>query len=463
MNTRPKEIDLLILGATIVTMDRERRIYQPGFLGINNGKINCLGPVDRCLVIARKTLDASNMVVLPGLVNAHDHLDQSVYRGLTDAPEFKGNLLAMARFLSAGRAQMAASLSLLELVHYGVTTTHENHWTNYQSDSIDGICEAIKASGMRSYVFRGFSDKADYIPADYVEKTEDVLDDLSRLERKYDSSHIRISSEASTILRCSPYAVAAMREWAVKRGKLWHIHLAQTVEELDEALRTIGIGSVTYAEQQGVLGPEMLAAHCSGILKEELGMLGQNQVRIAHCPITQIRGGNRVPPIWDLERLGAKVAIGTDGSATNNGQNPWEAMKMAVYMQRVQEGDRYLGTAEQALEMMTIKAAHLLNWDNEIGSLEQGKQADVAIFSLNKPHLQPGAMMISNLVFSGLNNLAETVIIDGKVMLENGVSTVFDEERVIMDARQVQEDMLKDSGLTDVIEISATWPSSKLN
>ena len=205
-----------------------------------------------------------------------------------------------------------------------------------------------------------------------------------------------------------------MRDWALKRDKIWHIHLAQTSDELTEALRTVGMGSVQYAESQGVLGPEMLAAHCSGILDEEVELLSKNRVRVAHCPVTQIRGGNKVPPIWKLEEQGAIVAIGTDGSATNNGQNPWEAMKMAIYMQRVQFNDRFLGTAQQALEMMTIKAAEALDMENRVGSLDDGKEADIALFRLDQLHLLPSKMLVNNLVYSGLSNMADTVLVGEK-------------------------------------------------
>ena len=130
-------------------------------------------------------------------------------------------------------------------------------------------------------------------------------------------------------------------------------------------MKTCGCGSVQYADRLGVLGPEMLAAHCSGLLDEEVALLGERGVRVAHCPMTIIRGGGQVPPIWELEQRGAVVGLGTDGSGTNNGQNPWEAMKLAVYMQRVRFGDRLLGSAEQALELATIKPHRRWLWSGK--------------------------------------------------------------------------------------------------
>lgn len=454
------DVDLLIEGGIVITMDAEWRIYNPGYVAIREGKIVGIGSAAAYPYSANERLDASDMVVLPGIVNAHNHLTDSMYRSCVDHRRLdrRHRLLRMARGLTRQRAREAAAVTLLEQVHYGVTTTHEGRWTHYHLDSTDGSCEAIQQSGMRAVVARAMQDKVEYTPVDFTERIEDVLDDLDRLERQYDSDHIRITPESSTILRCTPEAVTAMREWALRRGKIWHIHLAQDREELAEALRTVEMGSVQYAERLGVLGPEMLAAHCVGILEEEEELLAKYQVRIAHCPVFIMREGGRVPPIWELERLGAVVALGTDGCATNNGQNPWEGMKMAVYMQRVRHGDPDLGTAEQALEMATIKAARALGLENKVGSLEPGKEADVAMFRRYQLHLVPDAMLVNNLVYSGLSNLADTVIVGGKVILSSGRSTVFDEEEVVARAREAQRGVIREAGLEGEIGLTSSWP-----
>ena len=160
-----QEVDLLIHGGVVITMDEKRRIYDPGFVAIQGGKITGAGSPTDCPYVGKERLEASDMVVLPGLVNAHDHLDQSVYRSCLDgSPGSRSHLLDLARGLTRERARTAATLSLLELLHYGVTTTQENHWTHYHLDSTDGICEAIRQSGMRAIVSRGMSELEEYIP-----------------------------------------------------------------------------------------------------------------------------------------------------------------------------------------------------------------------------------------------------------------------------------------------------------
>ena len=451
-------IDLLIAGGLVVTLDAQRRVLAPGYVAVDQGVIVAVGP-GTYPGSAREHIDASDMVVLPGLVNAHNHLDQSVYRSVFEGRRDSRDLIfRMARGLTRQRAQAAAALSLLELVRYGVTTTHESHWTHYHLDSTDGVCDAILQSGLRAVVARSMNDNA-LTPPDFRETIPAVLADLDRLAAAYDSDRLQIIPEPTTVLRCTPDAIHAMRGWAVARGKLWHIHLAQTPEELADALAALGMGSVQYVHRLGALSPAMLAAHCVGLLDEEVDLLADHGVRIAHCPATVIRGGWPVPPIWDLARRGAIVAIATDGAVTNNGQNIWEAMKLAVYMQRVRYADRWLGTAEQALEMATIQAARALDMDDRVGSLEPGKAADLALFSRRQPHLLPDAMLIPNLVYSGLDNRADTVIVGGRVILRGGRSVLFDEAEVMARAREAQAALLREAGLDGEIGLSQVWPA----
>ncbi len=452
------QADLLIEGGVVITMDAERRIYNPGCVAIAGGKIVAVDSTGASFS-APERIDASEMVVMPGLVNPHNHLDQCLYRSCFDEPDPGGTFWEMALGLTRERAQAGASLSLLELAHYGVTTTQESHFTHYHIDSTDGVIDAVLESGMRAVIGRGFSD-GEQMFEPMREPLAAGLEDLNRLEQEYDSDRIRIDSEASKALRCTPEAVVAMYEWAVERGKPWHMHLGHHKEELEDALQRVGMGTVQYAKSLGVLGPELLAVHCtrSGLLDEELCLLGEHGARIAHCPAQALRLGNQPPPIWELEELGALMVIGVDGSNSNNGQNIWEAMKLAVYLQRSLTGDRYLGTAEQALEMTTIKAAKALNLDARVGSLEPGKEADVALFRRDQLHLVPDAMLVSNLVYSGVSTQADTVLVGGKPILRDGKSTVFDESEVVAKAREAQAGMIAEAGYGDILGHSSHWP-----
>src|SRR6266581_2416087 len=239
------EVDLCIDGGVVITMDPDRRIVPKGCVYVDGGVIVSVdeGP---CTHSARNRIDAEDMVVMPGIVNAHDHLDQSLYRGCTDGTSrSRDNLLRLARGMTHERAHAAAALTLLELIHYGVTTTHESHWTHFHKESTDGVCEAITESGMRAVVARSMNDN-DETPVEFRERANDVIDDLNRLEKRFDSDKIVIIAEPTTMLRCSSSAIQAMHAWSIERNKLWHIHLAQDRHETAQALDRLGMGSVQY-------------------------------------------------------------------------------------------------------------------------------------------------------------------------------------------------------------------------
>jgi 5-methylthioadenosine/S-adenosylhomocysteine deaminase len=450
--------DLLVENGLVITMDSQRRILNPGYVAVLDKKIVHVGAGSPVGYATVERINAAGAVVLPGRGNAHNHLELCLERGGTDEErQSRDILLRLARGLTRERARVAARLTLLEQVRYGITTTHESHWTHYHPDSTDGICDAIVESGMRAIVARSICDN-ELTPPEFCERADDVMRDLDRLAATYDSDRLQIISEPTTMLRCTAETSVAMHHWAVERRKIWHIHLAQDRAELEDALATVGCGSVQYAQRLGVLGPDMLAAHCSGLLDEEVALLGEYTVRVAHCPLTIIRGGGLVPPIWDLEKRGAIVGLGTDGSGTNNGQNLWESMKLAIYMQRVRFANRYLGSAEQALELATIKAARALGMDNQVGSLEPGKWADITVVPLNQPHLLPEARLLNNLVYSGCSTYAQTVIVGGKVLVRDGRSTVFDEANVMAEAREAQIQIISEAGLEAHLPLSRIWP-----
>ncbi|MFC2108536.1 amidohydrolase family protein [Candidatus Bipolaricaulota bacterium] len=454
------KVDTLVVNGITITMDTNRTIYDPGFIAITKGKIVATGSASSCPYEAAETIDASGMVILPGLINGHTHLDQAARRGCfdDDPTSTRNERLSVSLGLTESRARRAAALGLLEQLHYGITTVQENHWVHYHIHSTDGICDAIQDSGMRAVVSRGINDVEEYTPAAFCEDAGEVLKDLDRLEEKYDSDYIQITSEPCTILRCKPETILAMVDWAKQRNKTWIIHMAHDQKELADALETVGMGCVQYAEQLGVLSPDMLGIHCAALLDEEVDLLGKHGIRISHCPECVIKGGGQVPPIWELEKLGATVAIGTDGTSSNTGQNLWASMKNAVYMQRVRFADGYLGSAEQALEMVTIKGAEVLLMEDRIGSIEAGKEADIALFKTDQLHLAPGAMLVSNLVYSGCNIRADTVLIGGNVVLRAGKSTTLDEERILAQARETQAELVGEAGLKEVIGLARSWP-----
>ena len=443
------KVDLLIEDAYVITMNGERDVYRAGYVAIQDGRIIDVGPTSADSYEARRTVSGGDLIVMPGIVNAHDHLAQSLFRGSLDeagpSSARKGGLFYHSMALTAERAEAAARLTLLELTRYGVTTTHDSHFTHAHKDSIDGVLTALVESKLRGVVARAVND-TDALPEIYRETLNEAVDELERLERTWNTDTVQVIPEAVGTLRNTPEMIQAMHARAVNRDSLWHMHLAQNFGEREATLEKFGCGAVELLDRLNVLDERLLAAHSVGITLEEAKTLGQVRVKIAHCPLANLYRGNRIAPIMELIDAGATVAVGVDGAGTNNGQNPWEMAKIAVYMQKNRFEDYSIGSAELGLEWITIEAARALGVDDRVGSLEAGKDADVILIDKSDPSLMPVEMLPSHLIYAFDPRAVKEVIIRGETVFRDGAHTFYDQQRVVAEAQAARRGLLEDLG-----------------
>ena len=215
----PSHQHLIVTDGLVVTMDPERRIFNPGYVIVRDGKIAQVGAGSPDGHAGAERISAAGAVVLPGIVNAHNHLDQCMYRGCGDEErQSRDVLLRLAKGMTRERARIAARLTLLEQVRHGITTTHESHWTHYHPDSTDGICNAIVESGMRAVVARSICDN-ELTPPEFCERADDVIRDLDRLSATYDSDRLVVISEPTTMMRCTADTIVAMHDGPSRRAR----------------------------------------------------------------------------------------------------------------------------------------------------------------------------------------------------------------------------------------------------
>ncbi|CAN5488190.1 amidohydrolase [soil metagenome] len=445
----PAQIDLLIQDAFVITMDDDRRVLRSGFVAVDAGQIVGVGPMSECSFSATRTVSDSAMIVLPGIVNAHDHLAQSLFRGSLDeagpSSARRGGLFYHSMALTAERAEAAARLTLLELTRYGVTTTHDSHFTHAHKDSIDGVLRALAESHLRGVVARAAND-TDALPEVYRETIDEALGELERLEKVWNSDTITVIPEAVGTLRNTPEMIEALYQRAVERDTIWHMHLAQNFGEREATVEKYGCGAVEFLDRLGVLDDRLLAAHCVGITLDEAKLLGAAGARIAHCPLANLYRGSAIAPVMELIEAGAAVAVGVDGAGTNNGQNPWEMAKIAVYMQKHRFGDYAIGSAELGLEWITINAARALGVEDRVGSIEPGKDADLLLIDRSDPALVPGELLPSHLIYAFDPRAVREVIIRGETVFRNGQHLLFDSDRVVAEAEAARRGMLDELG-----------------
>ncbi|MDH3282932.1 MAG: amidohydrolase family protein, partial [Gammaproteobacteria bacterium] len=298
---------------------------------------------------------------------------------------------------------------------------------------------------------------AQFIPARYREKPAFAADEVRRLQRTYNSELISVAPEALGVMRCTAEMVVAMHAVAVESGSHFVMHAAASQDARDESRRRFGHGSISELARLGVLGPKTLLAHGIWLDDREIAQLAEHQTGVSHNPVSNAYYAAGVARLPALLKAGIRTGLGVDGASTNNSQNVWETMKMAVLFQKQWTEDANFGSAELALELITRGGARALHMEDEIGSLEAGKRADVIVIDTERVALAPPQTLISNLVYSNDPAAVRDVYIDGQLVVAAGSHRRFDRRAVIHGARVALGRLLKGTGLDSYIAERGAW------
>ena len=452
-------VSTLVRGGTVMCLDAAARVFSPGFVAVRAGRIAGVGPMDQCPVGADSVIDAKECLVLPGFVNSHTHLVQSLIRGLGDEMPPGGWLgqivFPLSRFLTRERAYHGARLSILELIRSGVTTTADCHFTNVHGDALDGVLQALRESRMRAVVARGSMDST-AVPEYAREDTAVALREVDKVRAAWESETLRITLEPLGPHRCSERMLRAFHDYARRSGARMHLHLASSRLEAEWARTTHGCGAAEYVDRLGLLDDRVLAAHCVHLEEAEVGLLARRGVPVSHNPASNAILGYGIFPLARFLAAGGLVGLGVDGAGSNNGQNMFESMKMAMLFQKALLQDPTFGSAALALELATRSSARALEVDAVVGSLEVGKSADVIVIPARQAHLAPFEGIVSNLVYASPATRVGTVMIGGEVVLRDDRPVLVDEREVIEQANRAQQEIVAEARAAGV---PTPWPA----
>jgi 5-methylthioadenosine/S-adenosylhomocysteine deaminase len=259
------------------------------------------------------------------------------------------------------------------------------------------------------------------------------MDDL--FSRFQDSKTVSISVDPHAIYTCSANLLIRLKEYAAKKNVPYVIHLAETKFEVSECLQNNGSTPVAYLDHLGVLDSSVIAAHCVELTSADVEMMAATGVAVAHCPESNMKLASGIAPVVDLLKAGISVGLGTDGAASNNDVDLFCEMDMAAKLQKVDHLNSAVMDAQTTLNMATLGGAHVLGMQSEIGSLVAGKKADLIMVEMNKPHLTPMYNPVSHLVYSVNGGDVLHSIIDGKVVMEDRVLTMIDEQQILAACR----------------------------
>jgi cytosine/adenosine deaminase-related metal-dependent hydrolase len=430
-------VDLLIRGGTIVTCDGANAVVS-GDLLVRGGRIAAVGKTAaRAALTPARVLDARGCAVLPGLVQAHVHLCQVLFRGMADDLPLLEWLRRRIWPLEAAHdeksARASAELGLLEAMRAGTTTLLDMGTVRAH----DAIFDACLRSGARVFGGKTMMDVGDGVPRGLRESTRASLDESDRLRRDWDgrAGRIRYAYAPRFILSCSEELVRGAADRVAEYNCLFHSHAAEHPGERAAVREALGRDDIDVLRAWGAAGPRTILAHGVQLTDEEARAVAADGTRIVHCPSANLKLGSGVARVADLDGLGVQLALGCDGAPCNNNLDPWQELRHAALLAKMRTSPTALPAA-RALRLATIDGARALGVADEIGSLEVGKRADVIVVRIDREHEEPGGDVFSRLVYAAKSSDVEHVLVDGDLVVKNGEHTRFDAEAVRDAARR---------------------------
>ena len=433
--------DLVITGGTVVTMDSSHRIFENGIVVVKEGdtifavEASTPAAVVKYVHAAKQLIDAKGKLVLPGFINGHTHVPMTLLRGLRDDVTLeewltKSIFPAEAKNVNEEFVRWGTRLAAAEQIRGGVTTFADMYYFE------DAVAEETKAAGMRAVLGETILD----FPAPDNKNNDAMLEYTEKFLKRWQGDPlIHAAAAPHSMYTCSQKTLQDTAALARRYNAPILIHVGETRKELNDSREKHGTTPVQYLDKLGILGPDVLAAHCIFVDDTDRKVLAQRQVGCVHNPSSNMMLASGVAPVIEERAAGIAVGLGTDGPAgSNNDLNLMEEMDLAAKLQKITKMDpRALG-AKTVVEMATIEGARALHMDKEIGSLEAGKKADVILIGLDAPNAVPVYDVYSQLAYALKGSDVETVIIGGRVVMRDKKLLTVDESAAIAKARELK-------------------------
>jgi 5-methylthioadenosine/S-adenosylhomocysteine deaminase len=430
-----QSVDLIVSGGIVVTMDSARAIYQDGSVAVRGDSIVAVGP--RAEIEARyqsaQVIDARGHLVLPGFINGHTHVPMTLFRGLHDDVTlndwlYKYIFPAEAKNVNEEFVRWGTRLAAAEQIRAGVTTFADMYYFE------DAIAEETEAAGMRGVLGETFID----FPAPDNKSEAEMLAYTERFLKRWQGNPLIHAAPAPhSIYTCSKKTLQDAAALARKYHAPILIHVAEMKKEWEDSEKTNGMSPVQYLDKIGVLGPDIVAAHCIFVDEADRKLLAQRGVGCVHNPSSNMMIASGVSPVPEMRAAGVAVGLGTDGPAgSNNDLDLMEEIDLAAKLAKISKMDPLALNAKSVVEMATIDGARALHMEKEIGSLEAGKKADIILISLNEPNAVPMYEVYAQIAYSLKGSDVATVIIGGKIVMQSHLLLTVDEHKVLEKARE---------------------------
>ena len=410
---------LLIKGASIITVDRGNRIFQGDVL-IEDGVISAIEP-SLPTNPTFETIDGRGKFLLPGFVQTHVHLCQTSFRGAADdlalIDWLKQRVWPMEAAHTEESLYASAKLGIAEMIRGGTTCALTMETVNHT----DAVFHAVEESGFRATVGKCMMDQGDDVPEALREETRASIDEsvalLKRWHGKADG-RIRYCFAPRFAVSCTRGLLEEVSRLSREHGVLVHTHASENRDEIALVRELTGRRNIEYLRDVGLAGPNVVLAHCIHLDPDEMEILRETRTRVAHCPSSNLKLASGIARVTEMLEMGIEVSLGADGAPCNNRLDMFTEMRTATLLQKVLNGPTALPAA-RVLRMATIDGARALGLEDQIGSIEVGKRADLQLINLETPHTTPHPDPISTIVYAAETSNVEMVIIDGKVVVNS--------------------------------------------
>jgi 5-methylthioadenosine/S-adenosylhomocysteine deaminase len=429
-------VDLIIEGSFIVTMDEDRTVFKNGAVAVKDGLIIALGPATDINAVhtAAERISGNNRIVLPGLVNGHQHAAMTLLRGVADDRallDWLTNYIfpAEVEFVDAEFVRIGTELACWEMMRGGTTTFVDMYYYP------DVIAEVVESCGLRALISATVIDQRSPDAENADDSVKKGLGFIGRWKDRNSRITPIFGPHANYTLNADQ--LKATRNAANEAGVGISIHMSESPFELQYSKDTFGMTSIEFFESIGFLDGPTIAAHVVWPTETEIPILAERRVGVIHNPSSNMKLASGISPVTEMLRAGVLVGLGTDGAASNNDLDMWEEMRLAAFLQKVDRMDPEVLSAQTVLTMATSGGARAIGLADQIGALGVGMKADLIQVSFEDVHFVPTFDVISHLVYVADEQDVATVVVDGKVLMRDREFLTIDTERVAREAREL--------------------------
>ena len=428
-------MNILIKNINLLPMDGKEEVIKDTNIYIEGDKITHIGELKEGIKVDR-IIDGKNKIAMPGLINSHTHIGMSLLRNFADDLPLHQwltqKIWPTEANLKAEDVYWASLLSMVEMIQSGTTAFCDMYFF------MDEVGKGLEEIGMRGILTRGLIEDQG--------KNEEKLLDTKNLYKNWHgkgNGRIKVMVAPHAPYTCSPEFLGDIMDLAKELDTGIHIHLSETEKEVKDSFEKWGKSPIEHVYDLGLFEFHTVAAHCVHVNQKDMEIIKSKNVNPVNNPSSNLKLASGFAPVDEMLKMGINLGLGTDGSSSNNNLNMFEEIHIASIVNKAVNKDAVAVPAIEVLKMATINGAKALDWNEDIGSIEIGKKADIILIDINKPHLYPIHNIISLLAYSVQGSDVDTVIVDGKILMENREMKTVDVEKIMYNTDKIAKDLVR--------------------